>query len=54
MEPTDLAKTLTNAIEEVLDIDLYNQELAAEEADSAQIVAVQQQAEQFFKSLNLT
>ncbi len=53
MDPGDLAETLTKAINEVLDIDLYNQELAAEEADSAQIIAVQQQAEQFFKSLNL-
>ena len=54
MDPGDLARTLETAIEEVLDIDLYNQELAAEEADSAQIIAVQKQAEAFFKSLQLT
>ena len=53
MEPADLAETLSSAIEEVLDLDLYNQELAAEEADSARIIAVQEQAEQFFKSLRL-
>lgn len=53
MEPSDLAETLSNAIKEVLDLDLYNQELAAEETDSAQIIAVQEQAEQFFKSLKL-
>jgi hypothetical protein len=53
LEPTDLANILRSAIEDVIDIDLYNQELAAEEADSAQIIAVRQQAEEFFKSLNL-
>ncbi len=53
MEPSDLADTLSSSIEEVLDLDLYNQELAAEEADSAQIIAVQEQAVQFFKSLNI-
>jgi ParB-like nuclease family protein len=53
MEPADLAEALKSAIDHVLNIDLYNQELGAEESDSAQIIAVQQQAEQFFKSLNL-
>jgi ParB-like nuclease domain len=53
MEPSDLAASLESAIENVLDLDPYNQELAAEEADSAQIIAVQEQAAQFFKSLNL-
>jgi hypothetical protein len=53
MEPVDLANTLSSAIEGVLDIDLYNQELAAEENDSAQIMAVREQAEQFFKSLKI-
>ena len=53
MEPSDLADTLESAIDEVLDIDLYNQELAAEEADSARIIAVQEQTEKFFKSLSL-
>jgi hypothetical protein len=53
MEPADLAETLESAIEDVLDLDLYNQELAAEEADSVQIIAVQKQAMTFFKSLKL-
>jgi hypothetical protein len=53
MEPSDLVDTLEAAIDEVIDIDLYNQELAAEEADSAQIIAVKKQTEQFFKSLSL-
>jgi hypothetical protein len=54
MEPSDLAATLEEAIKEVLDLDLYNEELAIEEVNSAQILAVKQQAETFFKSLNLT
>jgi hypothetical protein len=53
MDPGDLADTLTDAIKDVLDIDLYNQELEAEEQDSAQIIAVQQQTAEFFKSLKL-
>ena len=53
MEPSDLVDTLEAAIDEIIDIDLYNQELAAEEADSAQIIAVKKQTEQFFKSLSL-
>jgi hypothetical protein len=54
MESSDLAETLEEAIKEVLNLDLYYQELATEAADSAQILAVKQQAERFFKSLNLT
>jgi len=53
MEPADLVETLESAIEAVMDIDRYNEELQAEETDSAQIVSVRKQAEQFFKSLNL-
>lgn len=53
MEPTDLADILRSAIEDVMDLEAYNQELAAEDADSAQIIAIRQQAEQFFKSLNI-
>jgi hypothetical protein len=53
MEPADLAETLRSVIEDVLDLALYNQELAAEETDSAQIIAVQEQAKTFFKSLKL-
>jgi hypothetical protein len=51
LEPADLIGLLRSAINNVIDVDLYNQELAAEEADSAQIIALQRQAEQFFKSL---
>jgi hypothetical protein len=54
MEPAALAQTLEDAIKEVLDLDLYNQELAAEEADSAHVLAIKQQAEAFFKSLKLS
>jgi hypothetical protein len=53
MEPDDLTAVLESAIEDVLDVDLYNQELAAEETDSAQIIAVREQADRFFKSLKL-
>jgi len=53
MDPGDLVDTLTDAIKDVVDIDLYNQELAAEEQDSAQIIAVHQQTEEFFKTLKL-
>jgi len=51
--PSDLADIVEAAILEVIDVDLYNQELAAEETDSAQIVAVRQQADAFFKTLKL-
>jgi hypothetical protein len=53
MNPGDLAGCLESAIKDILDLDLYNQELAAEESDSTEIIAVQEQAERFFKSLNL-
>ena len=53
MDPGDLSDSLTEAIKDVLDIDLYNQELEAEEKDSAQIIAVQQQTAEFFKTLKL-
>jgi len=53
LNPGDLAEVLKNAIEDVLDTELYNQELEAEEKDSAQIIAVQQEAAEFFKSLKL-
>jgi hypothetical protein len=54
MDPGDLADTLRDAIEDIIDIDAYNQELAAEEKDSAEVIAVRKQTEAFFKSLNLT
>jgi hypothetical protein len=50
MDPSDLADALSSAIDDVMDIDLYNQELEAEEKDSAQIIAIRRQADQFFKS----
>jgi hypothetical protein len=53
LRPADLAELLEDAIKEVLDIDVFNQELAAEEKDSTQIIAVQQQALAFFNSLKL-
>jgi hypothetical protein len=53
MEPSDLADTLTDAIEQVIDTDAFNAEIEAEESDSQQIVAVKRQAEEFFKSLRL-
>jgi hypothetical protein len=54
LEPAILAQILTESIKEVLDIERYNEELEAEENDSAQIVAVREQADAFFRSLNLT
>ena len=51
--PAELARTLDAALKDVLDLEAYNEELAAEEADSVQIIAVQQQAQAFFSSLNL-
>jgi len=48
MEPSDLIDLLRSAINNVMDIDQYNQELASEESDSARIVAIQQKARQFF------
>jgi hypothetical protein len=53
MEPIDLELSLENAIEEVMDIDLYNQELEAEEKDSVEIIAVQKQTQEFLGSLKL-
>jgi hypothetical protein len=53
MEPSDLAVSLTAAIDEVIDIDAFNGEVAKEQADSQQIVGVKKQAREFFKSLKL-
>jgi hypothetical protein len=52
-DPADLAEVLESGIEEVLDIDAYNCEIEAEEADSAHIIAVREQVETFLKSLKL-
>jgi hypothetical protein len=54
MDPADLANALEDAVKEVLDLDLFNEESAKEEADSKQIIAVRKQTEGFFKSLNIT
>jgi hypothetical protein len=54
MDPSDLAALLERAIKGVIDMDLFNQELAAEQTDSSEIIAVQDQAQQFFRSLNLS
>jgi hypothetical protein len=51
LDPSDLAELLQHAIDGVLDLDLYNQELEAEEKDSAQIIAVQKHAREFFNSI---
>jgi hypothetical protein len=53
MKPGDLAEELDEAIQKVLDIDLFNEELAQEEQDSGQIVAVRRQVEEYLKDLNL-
>jgi hypothetical protein len=53
LDPTDLRRILEDAIDAVLDLDAYNAELEAEEKDSAQILAVQERAWEFFNSLQL-
>ena len=53
MEPADLAEELTRAIEQVIDIDLFNQEVAAEQAEAAHLIAIREQCAAFFKSLKL-
>jgi hypothetical protein len=49
----ELEYLLERAIKDVIDLDLFNQESAAEQTDSSEIIAVQNQAQQFFRSLNL-
>jgi hypothetical protein len=53
MRPADLAAEPTLAIEEVLDVGLFNQEAAAERSDAAKVVAVQERCDVFFKSLKV-
>jgi hypothetical protein len=53
LAPSDLVAILKDAIEQVIDLDLFNQELAAEEADSAKIIAIRQRSAEFFGSLCL-
>ena len=43
-------RILTHAIEEVIDVDLFNQELGAEQSDAAKLVAIQERCAAFFKS----
>ena len=52
--PADLVDILTRSIEQVIDVDLFNQELAAEQADAAKLVAIQECCAAFFKSLPTT
>ena len=54
MAPADLATELTLAIEEVIDIDLFNQELRAEQADAAKLIAIRERCAEFFKSSPLS
>jgi hypothetical protein len=54
LAPADLVDVLTNAIDEVIDISLFNQEVRAEESDAAKLVAIQEQCAAFFKSLRIT
>jgi ParB-like nuclease domain len=54
MEPADLADSLTDAIEQVIDCDAFNAELRKEKTDSAEIVAVKRQAMEFFRSLRIS
>jgi hypothetical protein len=54
LDPADLQEILTDAIEEVLDLEAYNAELEAERQDAAQIIAVQQKVTEFLNSLQLT
>jgi hypothetical protein len=53
LQPEDLKGLLESAIDDVIDLDLYNHELEAEEADSTNIIAVQQQVHEFLRTLDL-
>jgi hypothetical protein len=46
--PANLAEELTLAIEEGIDIELFNQKLEAERSDAAKVVAVQERCAAFF------
>ena len=50
LAPSDLVDVLRNAIDEVIDIDLFNMELGAEQADAAKLAAIQMRCAAFFKS----
>jgi len=53
MEPADLKRALENAILNVIDLDVYNQELAQEETDSVKVITVRQQVAAFLKTLKI-
>jgi hypothetical protein len=53
LAPSDLVAILKDAIEQVIDLDLFNEEPAAEQADSAKIIAIRQRSDEFFGSLRL-
>jgi hypothetical protein len=49
LDPEDFATILDVAIREVLDLERYNEQLAIEEKDSANIVALRQAPKRFSK-----
>lgn len=51
MDPADLSQMLEDAIKKVMDIDLYNQELAAEEKDSTKVIGLRMQIDEFLKTV---
>jgi hypothetical protein len=51
LAPSDLVSILKDAIEQVVDLNLFNQELGAEEDESAKIIAMRQRSAEFFGSL---
>jgi hypothetical protein len=54
MDPSQAEDVLHSAIRAVMDIDRYNTEMAAEEADSREIIAVRELTDKFLKSLKVT
>jgi hypothetical protein len=53
LEPADLQHILENAIEDVMDMDAYREELKQEQHDSAGIVAAKQMVSEFMKTVSL-
>ena len=53
LAPADLVDVLIKAIDEVIDIDLFNQELGVEQNDAAKVVVIQEQCATFFRSLRI-
>ena len=54
LPPDELVKLLNQAIEQVIDTDLYNQQIQSETDDSVKLIAIQNQCAKFFKSLKLS